>query len=124
MIGEKIYSTSSANIRYDHIPLQTVFPTAKANLVKLDIGKRVVKKIGYLNGSGDKIPDYLRELGFAVEILSDVDLSNGSLSEYDAIVAGIRAYNINDRMEFYQAKILDYVKSGGTYIVQYNTLGK
>jgi hypothetical protein len=124
MIGEKIYSTSSANIRYDHIPLQTVFPTAKANLVKLDIGERVVKKIGYINGSGDKIPDYLRELGFAVEILSDVDLSNGSLSEYDAIVAGIRAYNTNDRMEFYQAKILEYVKSGGTYIVQYNTLGK
>ena len=124
LIGEKIYSTSSANIRYDHIPLQTVFPTAKANLVKLDIGERVVKKIGYINGSGDKIPDYLRELGFAVEILSDVDLSNGSLSEYDAIVAGIRAYNTNDRMEFYQAKILEYVKSGGTYIVQYNTLGK
>jgi LmbE family N-acetylglucosaminyl deacetylase len=124
LIGEKIYSTSSANIRYDHIPLQTVFPTAKANLVKLDIGARVVKKIGYINGSGDKIPDYLRELGFAIELLSDVDLSNGSLSEYDAIVAGIRAYNTNDRMEFYQAKLLEYVKSGGTYIVQYNTLGK
>jgi LmbE family N-acetylglucosaminyl deacetylase len=124
LIGEKIYSTSSATIRYDHIPLQTVFPIAKANLVKLDIGERVVKKIGYLDGSGDKIPDYLRELGFAVDILSGVDLSNGSLSEYDAIIAGIRAYNTNERMEFYQAKILEYVESGGTYIVQYNTLGK
>jgi hypothetical protein len=90
----------------------------------LDIGERVVKKIGYINGSGDKIPEYLRELGFAVDILSDVDFSNGSLSEYDAIVAGIRAYNTNDRMEFYQQKILEYVKNGGTYIVQYNTLGK
>ncbi|MGB5894344.1 MAG: hypothetical protein WBG58_09210, partial [Ignavibacteriaceae bacterium] len=124
LIGEKIYSTSSATIRYDHIPLETVFPTAKANLVRLDIGERVVKKIGYINGSGDKIPDYLRELGFAVDILSDVDVSNGSLSEYDAIVAGIRAYNINERMEFYQEKILKYVNKGGTYIVQYNTLGK
>jgi hypothetical protein len=124
LIEEKVYSTSSTTIRYDHIPLQTVFPTAKANLVKLDIGERVVKKIGYINGSGDKIPEYLRELGFAVDILSDVDFSNGSLSEYDAIVAGIRAYNTNDRMEFYQQKILEYVKNGGTYIVQYNTLGK
>jgi LmbE family N-acetylglucosaminyl deacetylase len=124
LIGEKTYSKSSTTIKYDHIPLQTVFPAAKAKLVKLEIGERVVKKIGYINGSGDKIPHYLRELGFSVDILTDVDLSNGSLSEFDVIIAGIRAYNTIERMVFYQENILEYVNNGGTYIVQYNTLGK
>jgi LmbE family N-acetylglucosaminyl deacetylase len=124
IVDDKLYSSSSITINYDHIPIQTVFPKAKAKLVRLDIGDRVVRKIGYVEGSGDKIPDYLRELGFEVDILSDDFLSNGLLSNYDAIVSGIRAYNTNERMNVYQDKILEYIKNGGTYIVQYNTLGK
>lgn len=124
LIDDKKYSDSFALISYDHIPLQTVFPKAKINLVRLDMGEKVVNKIGYLNGSGDKIPYYLNELGFEVKILTDEDLSNGNLLQYDVIISGIRSYNTNKRMEVYQENILEYVANGGTYIVQYNTLGK
>jgi LmbE family N-acetylglucosaminyl deacetylase len=124
LIDDKRYSESFISISYDHLPLQMVFPKAKIKLVRLDIGEKVVSKIGYLHGSGDKIPYYLRELGFDVKILTDGDLSNGNLSQYDAIISGIRAYNTNKRMEVYQQKIIEYVNNGGTYIVQYNTLGK
>ncbi|MCH7965667.1 MAG: PIG-L family deacetylase [Bacteroidetes bacterium] len=124
VIDDKKYSKSFVSIIYDHLPLQTVFPNAKVNFVRFDIGEKVVNKIGYLHGSGDKIPHYLRELGFDIIILTDDDLSNGNLSQYDVIISGIRAYNTNKRMEVYQHKILEYVNNGGTYIVQYNTLGK
>ncbi|UCH65751.1 MAG: PIG-L family deacetylase, partial [Ignavibacterium sp.] len=123
-IDEKIYSKSSATIRYDHIPEKTVFFDAKAKLIRLDIGERVVKNVGYVMGSGDKVPDYLRELGFKVEIINGKTLSTNSLLKYDVIITGIRAYNTVDEMNALQVIILEYVKEGGTYVVQYNTLGK
>ena len=121
IIDGKSYERSIVTINYEHIPLQTVFPTAKAKLVGLDIGNHVVSKIGCINGSGDKIPEYLRELGFNVTMLNDEDLSNGNLSQYDVVIAGIRAYNTNERIKIYQKNIRDYIENGGTYVVQYNT---
>ena len=123
-IDNKTYTKSSVTIKYDHIPEQTVFSSAKAKMVRLNIGTRVINRIGYIMGSGDKIPDYLRELGFKVDILKDEILSNNNLSKYDVIIAGIRAYNTVERMDAYQDKILEYVRNGGTYVVQYNTLSK
>jgi LmbE family N-acetylglucosaminyl deacetylase len=123
-IEDKIFSKSMRTIKYNHISTQTVFPAATSKLVKIDLGKKVVNNIGYIMGSGDKIPDYLEELGFDVDILTDENLSNGALKNYDVIISGIRAYNTNERMEIYQNNILEYVNNGGTFIAQYNTLGK
>jgi hypothetical protein len=123
-IDDKTYSKSSITIKYDHIPEKTVFLNSSAKLVRLNIGERLVKNIGYIIGSGDKVPDYLRELGFNVEIINGEQLSKNHLSKYDVIIAGIRAYNTLEGINALQDIILEYVKEGGTYIVQYNTLGK
>jgi hypothetical protein len=123
-IDDKTYSKSSITIKYDHIPEKTVFLNSSAKLVRLNIGERLVKNIGYIMGSGDKVPDYLRELGFNVEIINGEQLSKNHLSKYDVIIAGIRAYNTLEGINALQDIILEYVKEGGTYIVQYNTLGK
>lgn len=123
-VDYKTYDKSFVTIDYEHIPLQTVFPQAKVKLVRLSDIQKIVNTIGYIKGSGDKIPYYLKELGFDVIYLKDEDLSNGNLAAYDVIIAGIRAYNTNKRMNIYQDKLMEYVYNGGTYIVQYNTLGK
>jgi LmbE family N-acetylglucosaminyl deacetylase len=123
-VDNKTYRNSFVTIDYAHIPLQTVFPQAKAKLVRLNDVQKIVNKIGYIEGSGDKIPNYLKELGFEVDYLTDEDLSNGKLSNFDVIIAGIRTYNTNKRINIYQDKLMEYVHNGGTYIVQYNTLGK
>ena len=44
-----------------------------------------------------------------------------SLSGYDAIVTGIRAYNTNDEIGTWQSDLMQYVENGGTLVVQYNT---
>jgi LmbE family N-acetylglucosaminyl deacetylase len=124
VINDKTYSKSSVTIKYDHIPEQTVFPQAKAKLVRVDIGERVVKNIGYIMGSGDRVPDYLRELGLSVDIINGELFSMNELLKYDVIIAGIRAYNTLAGIDALQNIILEYVKEGGTYVVQYNTLGK
>jgi LmbE family N-acetylglucosaminyl deacetylase len=106
-------------INYSHFPIQTIFPKADAKLLRLDI-KKVVSNIGYIMGAGDVIPDELKELGYNVHLLSDEDLENSDLSKYDAIVAGIRAYNTRKSLAVAQPRLMEYIKNGGTYIVQYN----
>lgn len=117
--GSKI-SRGMGVIDYAHIPIQQMFPAAAARVVRLDV-KTAGKRIGYVMGPGDEVPETLRQLGYSVDLLSDVDLSEHQFSKYDAIVSGVRAYNTRSRLAQAQPALLEYVKSGGTLVVQYNT---
>ena len=113
------YTTGLREVTYKHIPTQTLFPPADAKLVKLDV-KVTAKNIGYIVGAGDELPAAMQQLGCRVTILGPAELA-GNLSGYDAIVTGVRAYNTNDWLARYQPKLMEYVKNGGTMIVQYVT---
>ncbi|MDO7744312.1 MAG: LmbE family protein, partial [Pedobacter sp.] len=39
---------------------------------------------------------------------------------FDAIITGVRLYNINEQIAAMQPKLMDYVKNGGVLLVQYN----
>lgn len=106
-------------IDYEHIPLQNLFPIAIAKIERVDLQTKG-KKIGYLAGAGDLIPESLQQIGFQVNTLNEADVMNGNLSQYDAIIAGVRAYNVNERLSLMQPKLMEYVQNGGTYLVQYN----
>ena len=105
-------------IAYNHIPTITYFPRAQANLVKLNI-KIIGKKIGYITGAGDKVPDALKEMGYEVTNLSEKDITDENLKQYDAIITGIRAYNLYQYLSDKNDVLMRYVKNGGNMIVQY-----
>ena len=117
--GKKV-SQSITTIDYPHIRPQRVFSDASAKTVRVNVKKRG-SRIGYIMGSGDEVPDALRQIGYEVTLLSDSDLERGDFSKYDAIVTGVRAYNTRKRLKGAQPKLLDYVNNGGTMVVQYNT---
>lgn len=114
------YTTGIRRIQYDHIPAQFYLPEATSTLVPLDI-KKAGTKIGYIAGAGDDVPAALSQIGYSITMLSDDMLAAGSLSGYDAIVTGVRAYNVNDKLPKYYDRLMEYVKAGGNLIVQYNT---
>ncbi len=116
----KTFERSLVRVDYPHVPIQTVFPKAEARLVRNDIA-RLGTRVGYVMGAGDEIPAALSQLGYEVTLLSDEDLDNADLSRFDAIVAGIRAYNTRTRLRGAQPRLMKYVENGGTYVVQYNT---
>ncbi|GAB4408006.1 MAG: PIG-L family deacetylase [Bacteroidia bacterium] len=107
-------------VAYDHIPTQTRFPPAQAQLIPIDVQKQG-ERIAYLMGSGDDIPQALAEIGYAVDVLAPDEVSLDKLRPYDAVIAGIRAYNTQERMPYLHEQLMAYVEQGGTYIVQYNT---
>jgi len=112
------YNKGFQQIAYEHIPVQTLFPQAEARLEQLDL-KFAGKQIGYVAGAGDLIPQSLKQVGYEVTML-DANLLNGDLSRFDAIVTGVRLYNINEDAAAMQAKLMAYVKNGGTLVQQYN----
>ena len=118
-IGGREYSYSLTEIEYPHIDSQVNFPEAALRLVPLN-AKAAPKKLGYIMGSGDDIPEILKDMGYDAVILDDDMLTAETLSGFDVIVAGIRAYNTRERLKFAQPLLMDFVKNGGTYVVQYN----
>ena len=93
-------------------------PSLKAVNIDLKIHN---KKIGYIVGAGDKVPEALEQMGYEVTLLTDKELSKNGLEKYDAIITGVRAYNTNEWMNKHYDKLMKYVNDGGNLIVQYNT---
>ncbi|HEY0173259.1 MAG TPA: PIG-L family deacetylase [Pyrinomonadaceae bacterium] len=116
----KTFARGVVEIDYQHIPRQTVFPAARAELVRADVAKRG-SRVGYVMGSGDEVPEALRQVGYDVTLLSDEDLEAADLSRFDAVVTGVRAYNTRAALRRQQRRLLEYVERGGTLVVQYNT---
>lgn len=110
-------------IAYDHVPTQTVLLPSEAKVVRLNIQK-AGDNIGYIMGAGDEVPTSLEQIGYNVQIIDPTTITAESLAKYDAVVLGIRAYNVVDALKFKQRFILDYAKNGGTVIVQYNTASR
>lgn len=123
MVDGTKYSKELVFIDYDHIPKQSVLQPASAKVVRLNIEK-AGESIGYIMGAGDEVPESLRQIGYNVRLLDLNNISAGTLSKFDAIVIGIRAYNVLDKLKFKQPILMDYVKNGGNLIVQYNTAGR
>ncbi|MGB1296191.1 MAG: PIG-L family deacetylase [Flavobacteriales bacterium] len=119
-INGKVYKDKLEEINYDHIPKQIVLTPNKAKVVKLDIKKKG-QYVAYVKGSGDVIPESLEHIGFSVEILNVEDLETERLKKFDAVVIGIRAYNVLENLDFKQDILFNFVKEGGNMIVQYNT---
>ncbi len=111
---------SLTDIEYPHIPPQHVFGDGTAKLIREDVKKKGTR-IGYIMGSGDEVPEGLRQIGYEVNMLTDDDLERGNFAGYDAIVTGVRAYNTRKRLKLDTSKLLEWVKNGGTLVVQYNT---
>ncbi len=116
--GNEVYDSYTKTISYDHIPTITYFPKAKANLLDLEI-KIVGKKVGYILGAGDKVPQALEQMGYEIKILNEADLNEEYLKQFDAIITGIRAYNIHEFLSNKNDVLMQYVKNGGNMIVQY-----
>ncbi|MGZ5487978.1 MAG: PIG-L family deacetylase, partial [Candidatus Aminicenantales bacterium] len=117
--GGERFSRELIEISYPHIRRQVCFPDSRLKVVKLDI-KTEGKRIGYIMGAGDEVPQALQNLGYDVVELSDEMLENGDLSPFDTIITGVRAYNTRNILKLMTEKLLQYVDRGGTLVVQYN----
>jgi len=118
-IGGTSYSNQRVVLRHNHIPLQLLQPPARLKAVCLDLAIRG-HKVGYLPGAGDDVAENLEGMGYAVTRLTGADLTPDRLGGLDAVVIGVRAFNVRDDLAARLPALFAYVEAGGTVVVQYN----
>jgi hypothetical protein len=76
-------------------------------------------RIGYITAESEPVPAALKMLGIQVDMIDPAALAFGDLSKYDAMVIGIRAYELRSDLPGANQRLFDYVSNGGTMLVQY-----
>jgi len=121
-IGDQVYDNQHIEIHYPHIPLQLLQPPARVKAVCLDLQVHA-KKIGYLPGAGDSVAEAIREMGCDVTLLTGDDLTTNRLQDFDAVVIGVRAFNVRTDLVSRLPSLFAFVEAGGNLIEQYNRPG-
>jgi len=106
-------------IDYGYIPLTPQPEPATVAVAAADIRLPELRRVGYVRGAADRVPETLAAIGVPIEILAERDLLAGDLSVYDAIVIGSRAYETDPALARANGRLLDYARAGGRVIVQY-----
>ena len=117
--GSQEFKNGYTTVAYSHIETRYVYSPAQSKVEVLDVATTITS-VGYVEGTGDAIPDAMRQLGINVTMLTPKDIANSDLSKFPAIVLGVRAYAVRDDLRAYNKRLLDYVSNGGTLVVQYN----
>ncbi len=119
VVGGDEYRSEVAVVGYPGLSRQAVLRPASARLVRADV-RVSARRIGYIAGAGDKAPEALAQLGCQVTMLTAGELARGDLDRFDAIVTGVRAFNVRADLRQHKNRLLGYVERGGVWIVQYN----
>jgi LmbE family N-acetylglucosaminyl deacetylase len=113
-----VLSYEMNTLAYTHIKTHRFYKQLKIKVVVTDLQTTPVK-IGYIQGSGDRVQDAIKQMGFNVETITESELASGDLSKYDTIVVGIRAFQVRPDVVANNTRLLDYARNGGTLVVQY-----
>jgi LmbE family N-acetylglucosaminyl deacetylase len=116
--GDEKFSTSLEPL--PTLPTQLWSEPAQCLVHALAINVPQNLRVGYITAESEPIPQALRMLGIQVEPLDAQALAFGDLSKFNAIVVGVRAYELRPELPGANQRLLDYVSKGGTLLVQYN----
>ncbi|HET7786064.1 MAG TPA: PIG-L family deacetylase [Myxococcales bacterium] len=120
-IGDRTWDRGLRRIDHAHVPPQTWHPESRIRLVRFDLQRGRVRSVGYVPGAGDDVAEVLAQLGYDVTLLDEVALRQRDLSAFDAIVLGVRAYNVHEWLAALKPRLFDYAARGGVVVTQYNT---
>jgi hypothetical protein len=116
-LGNETFRTSLEPI--PTLPTRDWSESSDATVHELDLAIPATLHVGYIAADNDPLPEILRQLGIKVDLLDEVALAFGNLSQYDAVAVGIRAYELRPDLVRMNKRLLDYVERGGTLLVQY-----
>ena len=118
-VGGDNYGLTMHEIAYQHMQTHRRYSPAAVSAKVIDV-KVAPVRVGYVMGTGDRVPEAISLLGLPVTMLDERDLSTGDLSSrFDTIVIGIRASQVRPDYVSNNGRLLDFVRNGGTMIVQY-----
>jgi hypothetical protein len=113
------YTRGYRLIDYPHIRPHPLYRAATTTVQAVDVVVPSGLRVAYIMGAGDEVPAALAQLGLHVEPLAPASLGTADLSRFDDIVVGVRAYEVHPELAAANPRLLDWVRAGGTLVVQY-----
>lgn len=120
IVDGKRYDKEQIIIDFNHITKQQVLKPSESKFIRMDL-KTSNKRIAYIMGAGDDVPNSLTQMGYKVTVLNPDEISPEKLANFDVVMTGVRAYNTVKSLANKQNILFDFVKGGKTMLVQYNT---
>ena len=117
----KTYTTGWQRVGYPGLLPYNQYLPARLNTRRVDVKLAQGLRVGYLMGPGDSLPEALEGMGLPVHVLSQAELAQGDLSAWNVIVVGIRAYSTRPELAANQERLNQFVRRGGTLIVEYQS---
>jgi LmbE family N-acetylglucosaminyl deacetylase len=119
--GGHEYKTGWHSIGYPGLRPYNQYKAAQLKTRKIDVKLTPGLRIGYVMGTGDRVPEAIEGLGVTPHLLTSAELASGDLSAWNVIVLGIRAYSVRPELAAAQPRLDEFVRRGGTLIVQYQS---
>jgi LmbE family N-acetylglucosaminyl deacetylase len=119
--GEHTYQTGWQSVGYPGLRPYNLYTPAQLQTRKVDVKLAPGLRIGYVMGTGDLVPQAIEALGDKPHLLSSAELASSDLSAWNVIVIGIRAYSVRPELAQAQPRLQEFVRHGGTLIVQYQS---
>ncbi|MEE9428633.1 MAG: PIG-L family deacetylase [Paracoccaceae bacterium] len=104
---------------YQHIGKVFSFAPAIIRVLVLDV-KLPDSHIAYIGGGSDRVDEHLRNVGMEIDSLSEADLANVDLSNYDTILIGIFAFRTRPGLTTRLGQLHDWVHTGGNLVTLYH----
>jgi LmbE family N-acetylglucosaminyl deacetylase len=117
----RTYTTGLQSIGYTGLRPYNLYRPAQLKTRKIDVKLAPGLRIGYVMGTGDRVPEAIEGLGVTPHLLTATELVSGDLSAWNVIVIGIRAYSARPELTAAQPRLNEFVRQGGTLIVQYQS---
>jgi hypothetical protein len=119
--GGRSYETGWRSIGYPGLRPYNQYLPAELKTRKVDVKLAPGLRIGYVMGPGDLVPEAIEQLGVQPHVLSEAELASGDFSAWNVLVIGIRAYSTRPQLAAVQPRLDEFVRRGGTLIVQYQS---
>lgn len=105
---------------YDHIGRTDWIEPATVRILVAEVTLPDRVRIGYVDGGGDRVADWLRQLGLDVTPLAADDLAGSDLQRFETIVVGVRAFGQRPDLVAARTRLHAFVQKGGHLVTQYH----
>lgn len=121
--GNDLFNEGIQQVGYPGVRPYFLYRPASYEVRGVDVKVDPKLNIGYIMGTGDGMPQALEEIGLHPHLLTTGEISGSDLSRYNAIIIGIRAYSNRPELRANTQRLMEYVRQGGSLIVQYQSVG-
>lgn len=114
-----LYTEGFSTIEYPHIRPQRLFHSSAMLLQSVPVNVPRSLAVVYVAGVSDAVAPALGQIRIPLIVVAPEDLPALDLSRYTTVVIGPRAYEAHPELRAVNPRLMDWVRRGGTLVVQY-----